>query len=179
MRFIEFFSGRGTIASAFASAGLGSLAFDLLKSPAHDLSQPLGIYLAMLAVLALPVGAALLHFILLDQQWDAPTLLRVSIRSRRAKLRGNWQFSCSCISFLLDSESRALADALLCGATREQKPFPFQAALLWIGFIRGCAPTLEQPRGSVLMCHPTMQALIRFLDTYMGQGDMVGEHGVV
>ena len=44
-----------------------------------------------------------------------------------------------------------------------QKPYAFfEAGLLWVAWVRGCVPTLEQPRGSKLIIHPALQALVKF-----------------
>ena len=34
---------------------------------------------------------------------------------------------------------------------------------MWVAWLRGCTPTLEQPRGSALILHPALQALVQYL----------------
>ena len=34
---------------------------------------------------------------------------------------------------------------------------------MWVAWIRGCTPTVEHPKGSKLILHPAMQALVQYL----------------
>ena len=52
-----------------------------------------------------------------------------------------------------------------------------KAAFLWVAWLRGCVPTLEQPRGSKLIIHPVLQAFATFLQELQPMrsfGDLVG-----
>lgn len=165
------------IARAFGESGFPCRAFDILRSTTHDLTLPTGVVLGMISVLALPIGCALhLGTVCTSFCW---------VNSGTHQRSAAFPLGCTDYSYVVNGNAFATVSAPcqcidLChgcqvetNTCRDKKHaqtfllethlLESEAAFVWVAWLRGCVPTLEQPRGSKLIVHPALQALINFL----------------
>ena len=176
------------IAGAFGESGFPSRAFDILRSETHDLTLPTGVVLGMISVLGLPIGCALhLGTVCTSFCWlnsgthqrspafplgcmdysyvvNGNAFATVSAPCQCLDLCHGYQVEMHTCHFITDLHVMCLLDKKHAQTYLFENPLlETEAAFLWVAWLRGCVPTLEQPRGSKLIVHPALQALVSFL----------------